>query len=200
MQNGPSWEANNYLSNQEIFLILWKPQFHYLIAKIFLPVPILSQINPIHPLISLLENFFFSILRSVPESAKWSLGFLTKSTYATFLSTYVWNTTTAPFFLILTCRWYLVGNINHQNLHYAVSFAPLLPPLSQAHILPSAPFSKTLSLYSFLTLRDQVAHAYVAKNKVIILYILIFILVDNKVTSKVFCTDGIKHSLTSICF
>jgi hypothetical protein len=50
-------------------------------------------------------------------------------------------------------------------------------------------FSNTLSLYTCLTVRDQVAHPYITTNKVIILYILICILVGNKVTGKVFCTE-----------
>jgi len=49
-------------------------------------------------------------------------------------------------------------------------------------------FSNTLSLYSFIIVPEQVAHPRVTTNKVIILHILIFMLVDNKVTDKVSCT------------
>jgi len=48
MEQCPSWEANWFAASQEIPHILWNQKVHYHIHKSQPPVPILSQLDPVH--------------------------------------------------------------------------------------------------------------------------------------------------------
>jgi hypothetical protein len=73
MDLSPSREAANCEATQEIFSILLKLKVHYRVHKSPPLVPILSQINPIHPILS---KIHFNIVHPpTSRSSQWSLTF-----------------------------------------------------------------------------------------------------------------------------
>ena len=48
MQHSPSWQAGRFSASQEIPRILCNPKVQYSIYKCTTPVPVLSQLDPVH--------------------------------------------------------------------------------------------------------------------------------------------------------
>jgi len=112
MEQSPSLKANRFLDSQEIPRILWNPKAHYRIHKCPPPVPILSQLDPVHAPTSHFPKINLNIiLPSTPGSPKWS--FLQVSPPKPSISLYALHAPPISFFSILTLEQYLVSSTDH---------------------------------------------------------------------------------------
>ena len=76
MEQSPFWEADRSSAGQETSCILWYLKVYYRSHRRSPPVPILSQVNPVHASQSYFLKIHFNIiLLSVSWSFKWSLSF-----------------------------------------------------------------------------------------------------------------------------
>ena len=121
MEQSPSWEANRSSASQQIPRILWNPKADHRIHNSPPPVPILSQIDPVH---ARHPNCLRSILilsrhlrLDLPSSLLPSC-LPTKTLYAPLLSLYVLRALPISVFLICSPEQYLKKSTVHRALEY----------------------------------------------------------------------------------
>ena len=164
------------------------------------PVPILSQIDPLHNPTSHFLNLDLNIiLPSTPGSFKLSISLRfphQKSVYSSplFHTRYMSRPShSSRFYLSNNTVWRVQSwssSLYTRGFLHSLVTASLLG----SNILLNTLFSNTLSLRSALNVSDQVLHPYNTTGKFIVLYILIFkfcslsyiseIIVRNKITQN----------------
>jgi len=70
MKQSPFWEYSRSPASQKFHRALWNPKVHYRNHKRPPPVPIFSQINPVHASPSYFLKIQFNILPTTPKSLK----------------------------------------------------------------------------------------------------------------------------------
>ena len=146
------------------------------------PYPESNQSNPCSHFTSW-KSIFFCILQSVPESTKCSLSlrFFNQISVCNFSLPIRLKCHYCPILPDFIMQIIFGGEQKSLKSSLCSLFrSPATSSFSGLYTFLSSLFSNILKLYSFLTVRDEVAHPYITTNKVIILYILIFILVDKK--------------------
>ena len=160
------------------------------------PVPILSQLDPVHTPTTHFLKIRLNInshLRLGLPSGLFPSGFPTKTLYTPLL----WPipATCSTNLILLDFITWTIFSEKYRSLNSSLcSFlhSPVTSSLLGPNILLNTILSNTLSLRSSLNVSDQVSHPYK-------MYILFFVFLDNKMGDKRLCTEWQQHSLTSIC-
>ena len=184
MQQSPSWEANRFSASQEIPRTVLNPKVHYHIHKCPTPVPILSQIDPIHtPKYQFLKIHLNIIIPSTPGTSNWSLSLKIPYQNPVCTSHLPIRATWCAHLIFLDFITRTILGEQYRSLSsslYTILHSPVTSSLLGPNIPPSTLFSNTLSLLSSLNVSYQVSHHYKTAGKIIVLQISIFMFLDSK--------------------
>ena len=159
MEHSPSCEANRFSASQEIPCILWSPKVCYRIHKCLPPVPILSQIDPVHtPTSHFLKTHLIisSYLCPGLPNCLFPSGLPTKTLYTPIRSPI--HATCPAYLILLDFIIQTILNEHYRSLSSSLcSFlhSPVTSSLLGPNILLNTLFSNTLSLCSSLNVNDQ---------------------------------------------
>jgi len=157
------------------------------------PVPILSQLHPVHTPTSHFPKINPNIiLPSTPGSPQWSPSFRFPHQNPVHAYPLPHTCATCPaHFILLDFITRTILGVEYRLFSSSCNFlhSPVTSSLLDPNILLKTLFSNTLSLRSSLNVSDQVSHPYKTTGKIIILYTLIFKFLDSKLEDKRFCTE-----------
>ena len=166
---------------------------HYRIHKCPPPVPIFSQLDPVH-------TPYFTSWRSILilsshlslglPSGLFPPGFPTKTLYTPLLSP-IRATCSAYLSILHFIAWTIFGDEYRLISSSFCSFFLFLvtSSLIRTNILLNVLFSNTISLRSAFNMSDQVSHPYKTTGIIIVLYMLTITFLDGKLEDKSFCSE-----------
>jgi len=169
---------------KEIPLIVWNPNVHYCIHKCPPPVPILSQLDPVYSRTLHIPP--------MPGSSKPSLSLRFPRQNSACTSPLLISAACPACLILLDWITRTILGDEYKSLSSSLcNFlqSPVTSSVLGPNILLSTLFSNTLSLHSSLNVKNQVSHPYKTTGEIIVLCILIFKFLDNKLEDKRFCTE-----------
>ena len=173
----PSWEANQFSASQETPRILWNPKVHYHIHKCPPPVPILSQLDPVHTPTSHFPKIHLNIIVPYkPGSPQWSLS--SRFPHQNPVHASPIRTTCPTHLILLDFITHTILGVEYRSLSSSLcSFlhSNVISSLLGPNFLLNILFSNTLSLHSSLNVSDQVSQSYETTSKINSVYLSLYI-------------------------
>jgi len=188
MHQSPPWQANRFSASQEIPRILWNTKVHYRIHKCPTPVPVLSQLDPVHtshPTSWRSILILSSHLRLGLPSDLFPSGFPTKPLYTPLLSPIRATCAAHPILLNFITRT-ILGEVYRSLSSSLCSFILSLvtSSLLGPNILLNAQFLKHPQPTFVPQCDRSISHPHKTTYKISVLYISVFKLLDQAIFTK----------------
>jgi hypothetical protein len=155
MEQSPSWEASSHVTGLEIFRLFWNYSVYYDVHKSPPLYRILSQVNPVHTIITLYFNISYHLRLDLPSGLLYE-GYSTKLFYAILICLVCVNVPHP------SRRHLLFDHINHtwKDIVWSSSICGLFQHFAASvllgpDILLSTLFSDIINQCSFLSVRAK---------------------------------------------